>query len=162
MSESTSRVRILAVSTQTTDVLSLARIFDHSTWSFDSATSLTAALRFLAKNSVEVVLCDRSLPDGTWRDLLNSVTMLEHPPQLIVTAHDADDRLWAEVLNLGAYDVLIKPYQPKEVFRTVGNAWRQCTELRRVQNGDLAIPKLAAAVERRDQQSVAAAGRVAV
>jgi len=34
----------------------------------------------------------------------------------------ADDRLWAEVLNLGAYDLLIKPFDTQEVLRTVGLA----------------------------------------
>lgn len=162
MNESASRVHILAVSTQTNDVLCLARIFDHSAWAFDTAGSVSAALRFLANTPVEVVLCDRSLPDGTWRDLLTQLGTLEHPPQLIVTAHDADNHLWAEVLNLGAYDVLVKPFQAKEVFRTVGNAWRHCTELRRVKNGNPALPKFAAAVERHEQHTMANAHRVAV
>ena len=29
-----------------------------------------------------------------------------------------------EALNLGAYDVLAKPFHPKEVMHTVGSAWR--------------------------------------
>jgi DNA-binding response OmpR family regulator len=44
---------------------------------------------------------------------------------LIVTSDLADDRLWAEALNLGAYDVLAKPFRAAEVFRTVSLAWRQ-------------------------------------
>jgi len=35
----------------------------------------------------------------------------------------ADDALWAEVLNLGGYNVLAKPFDSREVFRVVGNAW---------------------------------------
>ena len=35
----------------------------------------------------------------------------------------ADDRLWAEALNLGAWDVLAKPFEKSEVLRAVSTAW---------------------------------------
>ena len=41
-----------------------------------------------------------------------------------VASDRADERLWAEVLNYGAYDVLAKPFQPAEVLRIVSAAWR--------------------------------------
>jgi hypothetical protein len=31
--------------------------------------------------------------------------------------------LWAEVLNLGGYDLLMKPFEEAEVYRVVGLAW---------------------------------------
>jgi hypothetical protein len=37
---------------------------------------------------------------------------------------DGDDRLWAEALNLGAYEVLVQPFDPEEVTRVVFSAWR--------------------------------------
>jgi DNA-binding response OmpR family regulator len=39
-----------------------------------------------------------------------------------VTSRHADDRLWAEALNLGAWDVLAKPFDPGEVVRVVNLA----------------------------------------
>ena len=36
----------------------------------------------------------------------------------------ADERLWAEALNLGAYDVLAKPFGRTEAMRVVAAAWR--------------------------------------
>ena len=44
-------------------------------------------------------------------------------PLLIVTARCADDQLWAEVLNLGGYDVLMKPFERTEVIRVISLAW---------------------------------------
>jgi len=41
------------------------------------------------------------------------------PPLLIVTSRLADERLWAEVLNLGAHDVLAKPFNAEEVVRVL-------------------------------------------
>ena len=42
---------------------------------------------------------------------------------LVVTARLADDQLWAQALNLGAYDVLAKPFDEQEVIRTLSLAW---------------------------------------
>ena len=41
---------------------------------------------------------------------------------VIVTDKQADTRLWAEVLNLGAYDLLTQPYYEPEVRRILSNA----------------------------------------
>jgi len=58
------------------------------------------------------------------RDVLEQVTILPDPPSFIVTSRLADERLWAEALNLGAYDVLAKPFDSTEAMRVVGAAWR--------------------------------------
>jgi hypothetical protein len=42
----------------------------------------------------------------------------------VVASRHADENLWGEVLNLGGYDVLIKPFDCSEVTRVVGMAWR--------------------------------------
>jgi DNA-binding response OmpR family regulator len=71
------------------------------------------------------VIGEASLPDGTWRDLLRECASFPAPPRLIVTSNLTDDRLWADALNLGAYDVLAKPFRAAEVFRIISLAWRQ-------------------------------------
>jgi DNA-binding response OmpR family regulator len=43
---------------------------------------------------------------------------------LNVSSRLADDYPWAEALNLGAYDVLAKPFEATEVIRIVSLAWR--------------------------------------
>lgn len=45
-------------------------------------------------------------------------------PVLIVVSRVVDDGLWAEVLNLGGYDVLATPFRAREVIRSVSFAWR--------------------------------------
>jgi DNA-binding response OmpR family regulator len=64
------------------------------------------------------------LPPGSWKDVLEQVAILPDPPSLIVTSQLADERLWAEALNLGAFDVLAKPFDSAEAMRVVGAAWR--------------------------------------
>jgi DNA-binding NtrC family response regulator len=72
---------------------------------------------------VSVVVCERDLEGGTWIDLLSHVQVVARPPTMIVTSRLADDLLWAEALNLGAYDVLAKPFDRTELLRSVRLAW---------------------------------------
>jgi FixJ family two-component response regulator len=60
--------------------------------------------------------------------MLEHISLLPDPPLLIVTSRLADARLWAEALNLGAYDVLAKPFDATQVIRIVGLAWQHWLE----------------------------------
>ena len=53
------------------------------------------------------------------------IQSLPNAPSLIVASRLADDRLWGEALNLGAWDVLAKPFDPTEVIRSLHSAWRR-------------------------------------
>jgi DNA-binding response OmpR family regulator len=77
----------------------------------------------LQSHDVSVILCERDLMPGTWIDILKHIQPTPHPPYLIVTSKFADERLWLEALNLGAWDVLAKPFDRSEVIRTVKLAW---------------------------------------
>jgi len=46
----------------------------------------------------------------------------------VVTSRLADETLWAEALNLGAFDVLAGSANQKEVFHTLSSAWRSWKE----------------------------------
>ena len=46
-----------------------------------------------------------------------------HRPRLIVFSRQVDDRLWAEVLNLGGFDVLATPFRKEELMFAIGSAW---------------------------------------
>ena len=130
-SDPTCRVHVLAVSPFESDHRSLAHIFGHTAWEFETARSLEEASAKLRNTPVPVLLCEENLPDGTWKDLLALADRQASPCYVIVTSQSADDRLWAEVLNLGAYDVLAKPFDSKEVFRVIGLAWRHWLDLRK-------------------------------
>ena len=54
--------------------------------------------------------------------MLEQISLLPDPPLFIVTSRLADERLWAEALNLGAWDVLAKPFEADEVIRIVSIA----------------------------------------
>ena len=148
-SDTTCRVHVLAVSPFESDHTSLAHIFGHTAWDFDVARSLREAETKLITEPIPVVLCEERLPDGDWKDVLSLGDRLVQPYHLIVTSQYADDRLWAEVLNLGAYDVLAKPFHSQEVFRTIGLAWRHWMECRK----SVARASVATASTSKDVQS---------
>jgi DNA-binding NtrC family response regulator len=117
-------ITVLAVGLSQGDFGSLKAIFSHSRWRLYQATSYAEAISFLDLYFIPVVICEENLPDGTWRDLLAHGPSLPNPRKLIVASHFADGRLWAEALNLGAYDVLTMPFRAAEVFHS-SLAWRQ-------------------------------------
>lgn len=121
---SDSRVRLLVVSPLENDLSALSRIVGHSAWTMESVQSVAAAKEYLAKTPTCVVLCEQDLPDGDWKQLFADISSMEEPALLIVLSESADDHLWAEVLSVGAYDVLVKPFDPQELYRVIGLAWR--------------------------------------
>ena len=92
-------------------------------WRLNACPTLASALAALRKDSVPIVVCESDLRPGTWKEVLEELSALPDPPLLIVTSRVADERLWAEALNLGAYDVLAQPFDGSEVARIVSMAW---------------------------------------
>ena len=113
---------VLAVGLCHEDLDSLKAIFSHTHWRFYQAASYAEAASFLDLFFIPVVISEANLPDGTWRDLLAHCASLPKPCKLTVASHFADDRLWGEALNLGAFDVLTMPFREEEVFHSVGVA----------------------------------------
>ncbi len=116
-------VTVLSISGSKTDQQSLTDVFRHTRWVLLEAGSCAEALSRLERCLVPVVLCDCTLPDGGWKDVLRATAALPHPPLLIVASRLADDRLWAEVIDAGGYDVLEKPFHHSELVRVVSLAW---------------------------------------
>src|ERR1017187_67062 len=102
----------------------LHEIFHKAGWRLFAVRERRRALSCLARNSVQVVITEKDLPDWNWKKVLGDIRLLASPPQLIVTSRDADDYLWAEALNVGAYDVLAQPFDRDEVERVVASARR--------------------------------------
>ena len=116
-------VTVLSVSAAESDHLLLGHLFRHTKWTLLESKSCAEAAAVLGKGPVPVVICDCTLPDGDWKHLLHTLTATSSPPMLIVASRLADDRLWFEVMNHGAFDVLEKPFNQAELVRVVSLAW---------------------------------------
>ena len=116
-------VTVLSVSGSEADYRSLGHMFQHTKWVLLESTSCAEAVEVLGRRPVPVVICDSTLPDGDWKDVLTGIAGVSAPPLLIVASRLADDRLWAEVMSCGAFDVLEKPFNQSELVRVVSLAW---------------------------------------
>jgi len=129
----TERVTVLSVSPleedhfRLQDILSGAHRDLHPglVFTMTAKSSLSAAKIALKQGRVSIVICEHALSPGSWKDLLDFASGAPSAPLLIVTSRIADERMWAEVLNLGGHDVLAKPLRSEEVIRTVTSAWNR-------------------------------------
>jgi DNA-binding NtrC family response regulator len=105
------------------DHIVLQSLFREQGWELHGTGCLQSALSLLRKTRVSLVITERDLPVGNWKDVLEAAPLLPGSPLVVVTSLHADDYLWAEALNLGAYDVLCKPIDRTEAVRVFDSAW---------------------------------------
>lgn len=119
---------VLAISSDSEDHVTLAEICTCSRWRFLEAQTCRQGVTRIQSDRVAVAVCERDLSDGTWKVVLDELAQMPAAPLLIVASRLADNALWAEVLSMGGYDVLFKPFEPKEVMWSLTSAYRhwQC------------------------------------
>jgi DNA-binding response OmpR family regulator len=116
---------VLAVFPAEEDRKSMERVLAHSNWKLTFARDFRESQAKLRRSVPGVVISDHDLSNGyCWKDLLQELGVLEDPPPLIVVTRLTDNFLWAEVLNLGAHDLLAKPFDKREVLHAVSTASR--------------------------------------
>ncbi len=118
---------VLFISPDQAEAETLSEILRPAALTLDHATSIEGASRMLGAQPYRAVLTEAELPDGVWTDVIDLTYELGVFPAIIVTRRTADDLFWAEVLNLGAYDLLAQPFDEKEVRRILTNACLQFT-----------------------------------
>ena len=117
-------ITVLSVSPTQDDHDTLERLLSGLKWKIHAKSGLSSAMALLKKTCIPLIICERDLEPGTWRDMLDCLTPFPQRPYLIVTSRFADDHLWAEALNIGAYNVLAKPFDRTELKRILNSAWR--------------------------------------
>ena len=119
------KLTVLAVIPGAEDQESLRVILARSTWELRLVSTFQQAQRALDDPAIGVIIADPDLPDGhSWQHIASAAAQLAPPPSVIVASRLGDDRLWAEVLNLGGFDLILKPFDAKEVLHSIGMAWR--------------------------------------
>jgi DNA-binding NtrC family response regulator len=124
---------ILSASPSVEDHRRLAEILEPSDLSprIQSAQSVDEAVAIAKRALVPVAIVERDLPGGAWQSFLERIQQISPRPLLVVTSLQADDYLWAEALNIGAFDVLAKPFASAEVTRVVSWACLRWCEMNR-------------------------------
>jgi len=120
---SESAIEILLIGPPDSRRFALRNILIPPQWEIREAATYGEAVRILDDSRIGVSICDTEMEDGNWQMLLAHLQSRSNPPNLIVSSRLADERLWAEVLNLGGYDVLVQPFDCGEVLRVAHMAW---------------------------------------
>ncbi len=148
MTEGAIPVTVLAIIPHREDQSSLNEIFSHSKWRLHFVEVLRDARILIDEPTVGVVISECRLPDGDWKDVLQELQRRPLAPPLIVASRLADDRLWAEVLNLKGYDVLTTPFRAEEVLQSVSLAWRHWRDERLMYSSKPLVSSSAAVARR--------------
>jgi DNA-binding response OmpR family regulator len=113
----------LLISPFTEDHRTLRQIFTRRNWKLSYASTFAAAAEMIESRHVSVIMVERELPLGTWQDALTFLQQTDSSPLVIVVSRVADERFWAEVLNVGGHDVLATPFRAQEVEWALESAW---------------------------------------
>ena len=109
----------------------LAEVCSRRQWNVLFADTCDQARAALDQVKAPVILCDRDLPGGEWRDVVQALASFPHRACVILISRVVDDYLWNEVVQRGGYDVLLKPLREEDVVRAVRLAWSYWNTARR-------------------------------
>lgn len=70
----------------------------------------------------DLLFVDVELADGFWQDLAQYVLDSQRICEVIVCSRWFDARLWAEVINCGAFDLIAEPHEELDILRIIETA----------------------------------------
>jgi DNA-binding NtrC family response regulator len=116
------KIHLVVLAPSAADVESLSKLLAAASWQVHHATTLVEARELMRATEARVLVVETSFPGGSWIDALELLTKEDRQAVLVVSATHADDRLWAEAINYGAYDLIPKPYYGPEILRILRSA----------------------------------------
>lgn len=86
-------------------------------WRILGARNFSEGVSLLRAQPVALVVAECDLGECSWAELLDEIRAVDWSPapRLIGISRRADERLWADMLSRGAYDLLLKPLHHSEV-----------------------------------------------
>jgi DNA-binding NtrC family response regulator len=96
----------------------------------------------LASRDVDVIFCDSSLADGTYRDLLRQLKVADRKAKVVVTSRLAGWGEFLEAARLGAFDMIATPCVPSEVEWVISQVVRVLRSERQAARLDARTPEV--------------------
>lgn len=122
-----SKITVLFVSSFEGDHAALLSILKMPEFRLLRTRGVRQAMAALERRNIGVIIAECKLKGCCWKDTWMALQQIvwRPLPRLIVAASSGDEHLWNEVVRLGAYDVLAKPFECSEVLSVVTDAWEQ-------------------------------------
>jgi DNA-binding NtrC family response regulator len=80
------------------------------------------AFKPLEGENYNALFCPWEFPEGTWRTVLEEVQNRGLEVPVIVFCHCGGEREWTEVLEAGAFDLLVPPYSSYQMLAVLEHA----------------------------------------
>jgi DNA-binding NtrC family response regulator len=88
----------------------------------DRATDLADVKRALARGRYDAVFCGHSFHKNDWNAVLRQIQNLCPEVPVVIFCRTGGEREWIEVLDAGAFDLLLPPYQRGTVLPILEHA----------------------------------------
>ena len=102
--------------------LGLLAILEQSDMEVSVAGNFRDGQQKLKEEVYDLLFVDAELPGGPWSRLLQTILASGKNCEVIVCSRCGDERLWAEVLQCGVYDLISEPFDDREVARIAHRA----------------------------------------
>ena len=96
--------------------IALARALSNRGHAVDSAPDGLDGLQALLTGQPDVVVLDLGLPDVSGERLLGMIRAVDDVPVIVATARD-DEGLIVSLLDAGADDYIVKPFDPQHILK---------------------------------------------
>jgi CheY-like chemotaxis protein len=91
-------------------------------WALTIADTLSPILQ-RADETAPIILFDRHLPPGNWREAIEFFNRRSPRPYVILLSPNSDRNLWEELQRVGGSDILRTPVDRESTLRAVGRGW---------------------------------------
>jgi DNA-binding NtrC family response regulator len=115
---------LLAITPDTRLYSSLQYAANQEGWTVRWATSVNVAITILGCRTIPVVLYDPCAGLEDWAEAIDRLKMLPDSPCVVLAAGKVNENLWRYAISLRAYDVVCRYGEAKELFTTLGFAWK--------------------------------------
>ena len=120
----------------------LKRILDGSGIDTICSSGISDCQEILASRDVDLIFCDSSLVDGTYRDLLQQLKLVDRKVKVVVTSRQAGWEEFLEAARLGAFDMIAAPCVPTEVEWVISQVVRVLRNERQAARLDTRAPEV--------------------
>lgn len=114
---------VLAVVSEPADFATLSAELQAAGVPVCRAEDLLDAILHQADSPASVILCDTENLD--WAEALELFQRLKTPNAVVFLTRMADEHLWVQMLEAGAFDLLEKPCRPQDLRWVVSNALKR-------------------------------------
>lgn len=117
-------MNILLVEDNEAIIMGLEYLLTQEGYQAETARSIQEAYDAVEKKSVDLILLDISLPDGSGFDFCKHVKQESDTPVIFLTAKEEEADV-VQGLDMGADDYIVKPFRNRELISRIKNVLRR-------------------------------------